>query len=188
VKFSDQLEQRFARMLTLYPVKRSVLVPMLLYMQDELGYLSDEAMREIGQRLDLSELEVRNVASYYSMLRFKPMGRYHVQVCTNISCMLRGAEEVFDRCRAASVSDTSRPRPTASFLSRKSSASARAVGRRRHRSTTRSTKSLRPKRWTKCWKTIGRRQSEADDGFSITNRKSPITNLPWLTWFPIPTR
>jgi NADH-quinone oxidoreductase subunit E len=100
VKFSDQLEQRFARMLTLYPVKRSVLVPMLLYMQDELGYLSDEAMREIGQRLDLSELEVRNVASYYSMLRFKPMGRYHVQVCTNISCMLRGAEEVFDRCRA----------------------------------------------------------------------------------------
>lgn len=100
MRFSDQLEQRFARMLTLYPVKRSVLVPMLLYMQDELGYLSDEAMREIGQRLDLSELEVRNVASYYSMLRFKPMGRYHVQVCTNISCMLRGAEEVFDRCRA----------------------------------------------------------------------------------------
>jgi NADH-quinone oxidoreductase subunit E len=100
VKFSDQLEQRLERMLKNYPVKRSVLVPMLLYVQDELGYLSDEAMRELGQRLDLSELEVRNVASYYSMLRFKPMGRYHVQVCTNISCMLRGAEEVFDRCRA----------------------------------------------------------------------------------------
>lgn len=100
MKFSDQLEQRFERMLNNYPVKRSVLVPMLLYVQDELGYLSDEAMRELGQRLDLSELEVRNVASYYSMLRFKPMGRYHVQVCTNISCMLRGAEEVFDRCRA----------------------------------------------------------------------------------------
>ena len=99
MKFSDQLEQRFARVLTLYPVKRSVLVPMLLYVQDELGYLSDEAMHELGQRLDLSDLEVRNVASYYSMLRFKPMGRYHVQVCTNISCMLRGAEEIYDHCQ-----------------------------------------------------------------------------------------
>jgi NADH-quinone oxidoreductase subunit E len=97
--FSEALEKRFEVLLTRYPVKRSALVPMLLYAQDELGYLTDEAVREIGRWLDLSELEVRNVLSYYSMLRTRRMGRYHVQVCTNISCLLRGAEDIFEHCK-----------------------------------------------------------------------------------------
>jgi NADH-quinone oxidoreductase subunit E len=101
MRFSDQLEQRFEGLLTRYPIKRSALIPMLLYAQDEIGYLTDEAIREIGQRLDLSELEVRNVISYYSMLTTHPRGRFHIQVCTNISCMLRGAEEIFDHCSNA---------------------------------------------------------------------------------------
>ena len=50
-------------------------------MQDELGYLTDEAIREIAQRLDLTVLEVRNVISYYSMLTTRPRGKYNVQVC-----------------------------------------------------------------------------------------------------------
>src|SRR5579875_3869535 len=91
--FSPELAARFDRLVTLYPVKRSALVPMLLYAQDEIGYVSDEALTEIAQRLDLLELDVRNVLSYYSMLRTKPAGRYNVQVCTNISCMLRGGFE-----------------------------------------------------------------------------------------------
>jgi len=99
MNFSPQLESRFARLLTLYPVKRSALVPMLLYAQDEIGCLCDEAIQEIGRRLDLSSLEVRNVISYYSLLRTRPVGRFHVQVCTNISCLLRGAEEIFAHCR-----------------------------------------------------------------------------------------
>jgi NADH-quinone oxidoreductase subunit E len=99
MNFSDQLEARFAEMLTHYPIKRSVLVPMLLYIQDELGHLSDEAIREIGRRLDLSELEVRNVISYYSMLTTRARGKYNVQVCTNISCLLRGAEDVLEHCK-----------------------------------------------------------------------------------------
>src|SRR6266571_6860143 len=99
MKFSEQLEQRFATLFTLYPIKRSALIPMLLYSQDEVGYLTDEVIHEIAARLELTDLEVRNVISYYSMLRTRPMGRYHVQVCTNISCMLRGAEEIFDYCR-----------------------------------------------------------------------------------------
>jgi NADH-quinone oxidoreductase subunit E len=99
MRFSDQLETRYSDMLTHYPIKRSVLVPMLLYIQDELGYLSDEAIHEIAQRLDISDLEVRNVISYYSMLRTKPAGKYNVQVCTNICCMVRGGEEIFDHCK-----------------------------------------------------------------------------------------
>ena len=82
-----------------YPTQRAPLVPMLLYAQDEVGYLSDEVIQEIAKRVGLSELEVRNVISYYSMLRTKPMGKYHVQVCTNISCLLSGSDGIFEHCK-----------------------------------------------------------------------------------------
>src|SRR5260370_19168213 len=72
---------------------------MLLCAQDEVGYVSDAVVREIGERLDLLELDVRNVLSYYSMLRTKPAGKYNVQVCTNISCMLRGGYEILNHCK-----------------------------------------------------------------------------------------
>ena len=99
MRFSDQFESRFSEMVTHYPTKRSVLVPTLLYAQDEAGYLSDEVILEIAHRLELTELDVRNVISYYSMLTTKPRGKYNVQVCTNIACMLRGGEELFAHCR-----------------------------------------------------------------------------------------
>src|SRR5450755_90502 len=100
MKFSAQFEARFAEMLTHYPTKRSVLVPTLLYAQDEVGFLSDEVVAEIALRLELTELEVHNVISYYSMLTTKPRGKYNVQVCTNIACMLRGGEELLTHCKA----------------------------------------------------------------------------------------
>ena len=99
MQFSEEFEQRFSEMLGHYPTKRSVLVPTLLYAQDEIGYLSDEVIQEIARRLELTELDVRNVISYYSMLTTKPRGKYNVQVCTNIACMLRGGEELFAHCR-----------------------------------------------------------------------------------------
>jgi NADH-quinone oxidoreductase subunit E len=99
MKLSGEFEQRFAEMVQHYPTKRSVLVPTLLYAQDELGYLTDEIILELANRLDLTELDVRNVISYYSMLTTKPRGKYNVQICTNISCMLRGAEEILDHCK-----------------------------------------------------------------------------------------
>jgi len=95
--FSPKLAARFDALVEKYPVRRSALVPMLLYAQDEIGYLSDAAIAEIADRLSLTQLDVRNVASYYSMLRFKPAGKFNIQVCTNISCMLRGAYDLFDR-------------------------------------------------------------------------------------------
>jgi NADH-quinone oxidoreductase subunit E len=98
MKFSDEFETRFAEMLTHYPTKRSVLVPSLLYAQDETGFLSDEVIRELAERLELTELDVRSVISYYSMLTTKPRGKYNVQVCTNIACMLRGGEELLHHC------------------------------------------------------------------------------------------
>jgi NADH-quinone oxidoreductase subunit E len=99
MKFSDEFESRFAEMVTHYPTKRSVLVPTLLYAQDEVGFLSEEVIAELANRLDLTELDVRNVISYYSMLVTKPRGKYNVQVCTNIACMLRGGEELLTHCK-----------------------------------------------------------------------------------------
>ncbi|HEY6970249.1 MAG TPA: NAD(P)H-dependent oxidoreductase subunit E [Candidatus Angelobacter sp.] len=96
---SEKLDQFFDAKMKEYPTKRSFLVPMLLYTQDEIGYLTDEAIAHIAAKTDLTELEVRNVISYYSMLHKRPMGKYHVQVCTNISCMLRGGEELLERCK-----------------------------------------------------------------------------------------
>jgi NADH-quinone oxidoreductase subunit E len=99
MRFSEEFETRFAEMLTHYPTKRSALVPTLLYAQDEVGALTDEVIAELAQRLQLTELDVRNVISYYSMLTTKPRGKYNVQVCTNIACMLRGGEELLDHCK-----------------------------------------------------------------------------------------
>ena len=98
MRFSDEFEARFAEMVPHYPTKRSALVPTLLYAQDEVGFLSDEVIAELAGRLDLTELEVRNVISYYSMLTTKPRGKFNVQVCTNISCLVRGGEEILQHC------------------------------------------------------------------------------------------
>jgi NADH-quinone oxidoreductase subunit E len=98
--FSPELAARFDKLVTIYPLKRSALIPMLLYAQDELGYVSDAAIHEIAARIGIFELDVRNVLSYYSMLRTKPAGKFNVQVCTNISCMLRGGYEILDHCKA----------------------------------------------------------------------------------------
>jgi NADH-quinone oxidoreductase subunit E len=98
MRFSDEFEARFAEMVPHYPTKRSALVPTLLYAQDEVGFLSDGVIAELAARLDLTELEVRNVISYYSMLTTKPRGKFNVQVCTNISCLVRGGEEILQHC------------------------------------------------------------------------------------------
>ncbi|MDR3723791.1 MAG: NAD(P)H-dependent oxidoreductase subunit E [Terracidiphilus sp.] len=95
--FSPRLAARLDALVEKYPVKRSALIPMLLYAQDEVGYLSDAVITEVALRIGISELDVRNVATYYSMLRFKPAGKYNIQVCTNISCMLRGAYPLYER-------------------------------------------------------------------------------------------
>jgi NADH-quinone oxidoreductase subunit E len=97
--FSPALEKRFTRMLASYPQKRSALVPMLMYAQDEVGSLTDEVIEEVAQRLDITPLQVNEVIGYYSMMHKKPLGKYHVQVCTNISCMLRGGYKIWDHAQ-----------------------------------------------------------------------------------------
>jgi len=96
--FSPELEARFAKLLESYPEgrTRSAVVPMLLYAQDEVGHISNELIEEVARRCKVDPLQVDEVVGYYSMLHRKPLGKYHVQVCTNISCLLRGGEELYD--------------------------------------------------------------------------------------------
>ena len=96
--FSPQLEERFARMLASYPEgrKRSAVVPMLIYAQDETGAVTPELIAEVATRCEVEPLQVDEVVGYYSMLHTKPQGKVHVQVCTNISCLLDGGEELLE--------------------------------------------------------------------------------------------
>jgi NADH-quinone oxidoreductase subunit F len=99
LQMSPQLTARFERLQNAYPVKRSALIPMLMYAQDEFGYISDEVIAEIAARLELRTVQVEETLEYYSMLHRKRMGKYHVQVCTNVACMLRGGNELLHRAK-----------------------------------------------------------------------------------------
>jgi NADH-quinone oxidoreductase subunit E len=77
-----------------YPRKRSALIPSLQLIQKEAGYLSSETVSEVAKLFALSPNEVQEVVSFYTMFYKKPMGKYVVQVCTNISCLLCNAEEI----------------------------------------------------------------------------------------------
>ena len=99
--FSPELEARFEKLLKIYPPgrQRSAIVPMLLYAQDEVGAVTTELIEEVAKRVGVPPLTVDEVVGYYSMLHRKPMGRYHVQVCTNISCLLVGGEQLYEHAK-----------------------------------------------------------------------------------------
>jgi len=104
--FSPEMEARFAQMIERYPAgrQRAALIPMLMYAQDEVGSITPEVAEEVARRLDITTLHVDEIVSYYSMLHSKRLGRHHVQICTNVSCMLRGGAELWDRaCRRLGI-------------------------------------------------------------------------------------
>lgn len=81
-----------------YPRKRSATIPLCHLAQEQYGYLTDEAMEQIAELVDATPAEVRGVASFYEMFKLHPVGKYLVGVCTNISCMLLGGEELLEHC------------------------------------------------------------------------------------------
>ena len=99
MELSPALSAKFEKLQSSYPVKRSALIPMLMYAQDEFGHVSDEMIAEIGRRLDLNNVQIEETLAYYSMLRRKPMGKYHVQICTNVACMLKGGNAMLERAK-----------------------------------------------------------------------------------------
>lgn len=109
--FSPELEAKFAKMIANYPPGRQkgALIPMLLYAQDEVGAVTEEVIDEVARRLQISRVEVEEVLGYYTMLTREPRGRHHIQICTNISCMLTGGEELFEHaCRSLGIGNKGR--------------------------------------------------------------------------------
>jgi NADH-quinone oxidoreductase E subunit len=96
VLFEDEYQERFDKILTRYPTKRAALLPVLGLAQEIHGHVSSQAMDRVAELLDLAPAYVRGVATFYTMFNKRPVGRHLVQVCTNISCNLAGADDVVE--------------------------------------------------------------------------------------------
>ncbi len=79
-----------------YPLPRSALIPLLHLAQEQDGYLTLSSMRHIAELVGVTPAEVRGTAGFYEMFHFEPVGRYLLNVCTNISCLLLGGQELLD--------------------------------------------------------------------------------------------
>ena len=104
--FSPELEARFDKLLKSYPPgrERSAVVPMLMYAQDEVGAVTGELVEEVARRTGITPLQVNEVVTYYSMLHRQPLGKHHIQICTNISCLLTGGAELWEHaCRRLGI-------------------------------------------------------------------------------------
>ena len=84
-----------------YPQPRSAVMPALDLAQEELGHLTPEAMSEVATALQLDPGYVEGVATFYTLFHLDPVGKHRFYVCTNLSCMLRGAEDIVDRLKVA---------------------------------------------------------------------------------------
>jgi NADH-quinone oxidoreductase subunit E len=95
--FTPATEAKLDEIWAKYPAgrKRSAVIPMLMYAQDETGQVTQEMIADIAKRCEISTLQVEEVVGYYSMLNKKRMGKHHVQICTNIACLLTGGENLW---------------------------------------------------------------------------------------------
>jgi len=93
-KYYDVLKKLEPR----YPTKVALLLPALHLAQEETGWLAPEILEEIGASLGIHPAQVREVASFYTMYNLKPVGKYHLKICTNVACCLRGADELVEHC------------------------------------------------------------------------------------------
>jgi len=100
IQFSSGALEEYQRILGKYPVKRAAIMPALWLAQEEFGWLSNEAMEYVAGLLELPPAFVASVASFYTMYNKRPVGRHHVQVCTNLSCALRGSDAIVDCLRS----------------------------------------------------------------------------------------
>jgi len=92
---------RAKKLIELYPERRSALIPLCHLVQEQDGWLTEEAMDDIAGLVGVTTAEVRGTASFYDMLHTEPVGRYLVAVCTNIACLLGGATELLEHAEAS---------------------------------------------------------------------------------------
>jgi len=99
-KFSEESLQKIEQIIKKYPVKRAAVMPVLYVAQAQNGWISKEVMLETASVLDMNAEDVFGVATFYTMYHKKEPGKFHIQVCTNVSCMLRGGYQIYDAVKA----------------------------------------------------------------------------------------
>jgi NADH-quinone oxidoreductase E subunit len=97
VAFSAESQARIEKIVTRYPDKMAACLPVLYVAQEEFGYLPAEVMELVAQTLELPASHVYGVATFYTMFNNEKVGTYHLQVCTNVSCMICGGYDVLGR-------------------------------------------------------------------------------------------
>ena len=95
-KFTQENIDKVNEAINRYPDKLAAIMPALWIAQEQNGWISNEVMQEIAKILEINPEDVLGVVTFYTMYHQKPMGKYHLQVCTNVSCMLRGAYDIYD--------------------------------------------------------------------------------------------
>ena len=98
-KFTQENLERIKQEFKKYPEKKPVVMKALYIGQEQNGYISNEVIKEVANLLEMPSEEVLGVVTFYTMYHQKPMGKYHIQVCTNVSCMLRGGYEIWDNVK-----------------------------------------------------------------------------------------
>jgi len=99
-KFTEENLARIAKARKKYPTALAAVMDTVYIAQEQNGYISTEVMAEIAEVLGIDKVSVLSVVTFYTMYHTKPMGKYHVQVCTNVSCMLRGGYQIWDQVKA----------------------------------------------------------------------------------------
>ncbi|MCA9771784.1 MAG: NAD(P)H-dependent oxidoreductase subunit E [Myxococcales bacterium] len=99
-EFTPERRERFEKLLTRYPHKMPALLPTLHLVQEQLGYVSPEAIEYVAGLLDVSAAHVDSVVSFYTMYNRAPRGKYFLQVCTNISCSLCGSRDLVEHIKS----------------------------------------------------------------------------------------
>jgi NADH-quinone oxidoreductase subunit E len=94
---SEQSLQRIEELKKRYPSPRAVVLEALWMWQDEHGWVSQDGMKYVGTLLDIPVHEVYGIVTFYTMYNTKPVGRHKLEVCTNVSCMLRNSEKIVKR-------------------------------------------------------------------------------------------
>ncbi len=94
--FSEEARARFEKTLARYPNREAAILPTLHLAQREFGYLSDEAIQYVADLLGFTPAYIEGVATFYTMYNRKPVGKYHLQICRNLSCSLMGAEHLIE--------------------------------------------------------------------------------------------
>ncbi|MCX6174324.1 MAG: NAD(P)H-dependent oxidoreductase subunit E [Ignavibacteriales bacterium] len=95
-KFTEESIRRIEAARKKYPTSLAAVMDTVHIAQEQNGFISNEVMEEIANVLGIDKVNVLSVVTFYTMYHTKPMGKYHIQVCTNVSCMLRGAYEIWD--------------------------------------------------------------------------------------------